>query len=56
MKAIPIRVTAESAFQMLFVANEGKARLARLCSFRKGTAKQVGALIFDAVLTTLPLE
>ena len=55
-EAIPIRVTAESAFQMLFVANEGKARLAGLCSSRKGTAKQVGALIFDGVLTILPLE
>ena len=55
-EAIPIRATAESAFQMLFLANEGKARLARLCSCRKGTAKQVGTLVFDAVLTTLPLK
>jgi hypothetical protein len=55
-EAIPIRVTAESAFQMFVVANEDKARLARLCSCRKGTAKQVGARIFDGVLTILPLE
>jgi hypothetical protein len=55
-EAIPIRVRLQARSGCSSSRIKAKLGWLAFCSCRKGTAKQVGALIFDGALTTLPLD